>query len=226
MVRFRHAVCRFTAFGSAYSGQEEWSTGFYMGLADDDTPDPTQASADVFLTKWQAFFTNANADISSGHKTVGVRVQKLNPADGKVFPAYNFYAYPVVPFGGVDLSVPLPQISMVASLQARPDAGLGAKGRMFLPGVTKGIGADGKITSANCIDVLTPLALMFNELNDHADVPGRLINASKGRALQLLGDMPVNRYVQDVLIGTVYDTQRRRRNQLQETYSSSEIFLD
>ena len=217
---------RFTAFGSCYTGQEEWSTGFYMGLADDDVDEVTQAAADVFLTKWQAFFTNANVDISSGHKTVGVRVQKLNPEDGKVYPAYNFYAYPTVPFGGSDLGVPLPQISLVASLQARPDAGLAAKGRMFLPGITKNIGADGKITAPNVVDVLTPLALMFNELNDHADIPGRLINASGGRALGLLNDMPVNRYVQDVLIGTVYDTQRRRRNQLQETYSSSEIFLD
>ena len=226
MARFRHAVCRFPAFGSCYLGNEEWSTGFYMGVADDDTPDPTQASADQFLTHWQTFFTGAGAQISSGFKTVGVRVQKLNPEDGKVLPAYNFYAYPTVPFAGVDSGVPMPQVSLVASLQARPDAGLGSKGRMYLPGVAKDIGTSGQITSADAVEVLTPLALMFNSLNDDADVPGRLINASKGRALQLLNDQPVNRYVQDVLIGTVYDTQRRRRNQLQETYSSSEIFLD
>lgn len=217
---------RFTAFGTCYAGNEEWSTGFYMGIADDDVDEVTQVAADEFLTAWQAFFINPNVDVSSGHKTAGVRVQKLNPADGKVYPAYNFYAYPTVPIPGSDTGVPLPQISLVASLQARPDAGLGAKGRMFLPGITKNIGADGKITSANVLDVLTPLAAMFNTLNDSANIPGRLINASKGRALQIGNDMPVNRYVQDVLIGTVYDTQRRRRNQLQESYSSAEIFLD
>jgi hypothetical protein len=37
--------------------------------------------------------------------------------------------------------------------------------------------------------------------------------------------MPVNRYVQDIRIGNVYDTQRRRRNQLNETYTSREITL-
>jgi hypothetical protein len=226
MARFRHYVCRCTAFGTSYSTQEEWSTGFYMGLADADTPDPTQASADAFLTHWQTFFTHANVDISSGFKTVGVRVQKLNKDDGKVLPAYNFYAYPTVPFAGADTGIPAPQISLVASLQARPDAGLASKGRMFLPGVVKNVQADGHITTANATDVLTPLAAMFNAINDDANIPGRLINASRGRGLQLFGDAPVNRYVQDVLIGNVYDTQRRRRNQLQETYVSSEIFLD
>jgi len=66
---------------------------------------------------------------------------------------------------------------------------------------------------------------MFNDLNADAGVPGNLINASRGRALQIGNDMPVNRYVQDVLVGDVYDTQRRRRNQLQESYVTAEVTL-
>jgi hypothetical protein len=226
MARFRHYVCRATAFGSCYGGQEEWSTGCYFGLADDDTPDPTQASADAFLSAWQTFFQSAGADVSTNFFTVGVRFQKLNKEDGKVLPAYNFYAYPTVPFAGTDATIPFPQITVVASLQARPDAGLGAKGRMYLPGIAKGIAADGHMPAGSVTPLVSALGTMFNGLNDHPDIPGRLINASRGRALQLFNDQPVNRYVQDVLVGNVYDTQRRRRNQLQEVYASAEITLD
>jgi hypothetical protein len=197
-----------------------------MGKADDDVDEVTQAAADKFLAAWTTFYTHADTNIGTGVKTKGVRVQKLNPEDGKVYPAYNFYAYPTVPIpgsGGVTL---VPQISLVVSLQARPDAGLGAKGRMFLPGVDESIDSTGHIATSITAKYALNLATMFNALNDDTDIDGRLINASRGRNLQLFGDMPVNRYVQDVLVGNVYDTQRRRRNQLQETYVSSEVFLD
>lgn len=225
MARFRHYVCRATAFGTSYNGAEEWSTGFYLGHAAADTEDPTQVSADRFLTHWQAFFQHVNVDISNTFKTVGVRVQKLNKDDGKVLPAYNFYAYPTVPFAGTSVGQPAPQLSLVASLQARPDAGLASKGRMFLPGINEGVGTNGKLTTAIITPIKDALAAMFTAINADADIPGRLINASRGRNLQIGGDMPVNRYVQDVLMGTVYDTQRRRRNQLVEEYVSSEIAL-
>lgn len=226
MARFRHYVCRLTAFGSSYTGTEEWSTGFYFGLADADTPDPTQASADAFLARWQTFFTTATTGIWSGCKTEGVRIAKLNKDDGKVLPAYNFYAYPGTPFAGGNAGGPLPaQTSLVASLLARPNAGLGAKGRMYLPCINYPVNADGTISPTEQGNIATNLQTMFNALNDEADVPGELINASRGRLLQLLGDMPVNRYVQDIKIGNVYDTQRRRRNQLNETYTAREITL-
>ena len=224
---YRHYVARATAFGDCYGGVEEWSTGCFFGIADDDVPDPTQASADAFLAAWTTFFESAGSNITNKYRTIGVRFSKLSKDDGKVIPAFNFYAHPTVPFtGGGSTGSPAPQLSMVLSLQARPDAGLGAKGRMYLPGVDPGIGSNGMTTPANATAIVNACALMFNGLNDHADVPGRLINASQGRGLGLLGDMPVNRYVQDLLVGTALDTQRRRRNQLNETYSTSEIFLD
>lgn len=224
---YRHAVVRATAFGDCHLGTEEWSTGCFFGIADDDVPDPTQASADAFLAAWKAFFEDVNTGITNKYRTIGVRVAKLNPADGKVFPAYNFYAHPTVPFAGTGgTSSPQPQLAVVLSMQARPDAGLGAKGRMYLPGVTHSVGTNGQMTAADTLKIVTAAATMMNGLNDHADMPGRLINASQGRNLGLLNDMPVNRYVQDLLVGSAYDTQRRRRNQLVETYSSAEVFLD
>ena len=224
---YRHYVARATAFGDCYGGVEEWSTGCFFGIADADIPDPTQAAADAYLAAWETFFSNPTTSITNKYRLVGVRFAKLSKDDGKVIPAYNFYAHPTVPLaGGGGSGSPQPQLSVVLSLQARPDAGLGAKGRMYLPGVDHTIGSNGMMTAGDTLAIVNNAATMFNGLNDHADVPGRLINASQGRNLGLLNDMPVNRYVQDLLVGTAFDTQRRRRNQLQETYSTAEIFLD
>ena len=96
---------------------------------------------------------------------------------------------------------------------------------MFLPGVMAPISANGKISSVDRDAIATNLQTMFTSINADAAIPGALINASRGRNLGLLDDMPVNRYVQDILVGNVYDTQRRRRNQLQEDYVSREITL-
>lgn len=227
MPRFRHQVLRCTAFGTAYGGVEEWSTGCYFGVADADVGDPTQVSADAYEAAWNTFFTTITTGVSSQWSTVGVRVSKLDAETGHVMPDKNFYSYPTVPYAGTGGAQNFAaQLTLVASLQARPDAGLASKGRMFLPGIAHSLGPNGKLTATDTAKVVTSLTTMFNALNDNLDLPGRLINASAGRLDQLFDNQPKNRYVQDVLVGDVYDTQRRRRNQLQETYSTGEIFLD
>ena len=215
-------VLRCTAFGSAFGGDEEWSTGFYMGALSNDIVPPTQATADAFLTRWQTFFTAANSSICSGYKTEGVRTTLYN-ASGVMDPAANFYAYPTVPFAGGGASTPQPaQISLVASLHATPQRGLASKGRMFLPGVNIAMGVDGRISSTNVTSLVTTLKTLFTGMNGDTNVPGDLINASKGGTG--LGALPpVNRAVTNLLIGNVYDTQRRRRNTLTETYSTNTI---
>lgn len=222
---YRHKVVRCTAFGTCYDGAEEWSTGFFMGNPTDDALAPTQASANYFLAQWTTFFTNVTSGISSRYKTVGVRTALLN-TDGKTDLNANFYAYPTVPFAGTGGSQNIhPQLTLVASLQARPDAGLGAKGRMFLPGVAHSISTNAKLTTTDTDKVALNLKTLFDAMNASTDIWGNVINASRGRALGVGGDMPVNRNVEDVLVGNVYDTQRRRRNQLQEQYSTQAITL-
>lgn len=222
---YRHKVVRCTAFGSCYAGAEEWSTGFYMGYPSADADGIAQDAADYFLTQWQTFFTTINTGISSNYKTEGVRVAVLN-TDGKTDLNQNFYAYPTTAFAGTGGSQNIhPQLTLVASLQARPDRGLGAKGRMFLPGIAHSIGTNAKLQSTDTAKVVTSLKTLFDNMNATFTIGGNVINASRGRALGIGGDMPVNRNVEDILVGDVYDTQRRRRNQLQETYSTGAITL-
>lgn len=219
---FAYKVIRCTAFGSAFAGDEQWSTGFYMGTTGADIDPPTQKSADDLLEHWKTFFQSTNVSVCSSYKTEGVRVTLYN-TNGTMDASKNFYAYPTVSFAGANGGAPLPaQTSLVASLQAAPDRGLASKGRMFLPGINHGLDASGRIPTINVTNTLTAFKTFINAVNGDIDLYGSVINASKGGTGQSIAP-PVNRLVENVLIGNVYDTQRRRRNTLSETYQTQAV---
>jgi hypothetical protein len=93
---------------------------------------------------------------------------------------------------------------------------------MYLPGINKLIGSNGKLSTGSADDISLGLQTFFNNVNADFDLPGTLINASKGRILPVPAP-GVNRTVTSIKIGDVIDTQRRRRNQLQEVYSTRAI---
>ena len=219
---YAHKVIRCTAFGTCFGGDEQWSTGFYMGSTSGDVGNPTQASADALQTHWKTFFQATGTSVSNAYKTEGVRVTLYN-TNGQMDPALNFYSYPTVAFSGANVGAPLPaQTALVASLQAVPDRGLGSKGRMFLPGINHQLATDGRISSTNVTSVLTAFKTFINAVNGDIALFGAVINASKG-GTGLNPLPPVNRLVENVLIGNVYDTQRRRRNTLTETYQTQAV---
>lgn len=219
---FAHTVVRCTAFGTAFGGAEEWSTGFYMGVTNANTLDPTQLGADYLLDEWTTLFTSATVDISGYYTLDGVRVAKLN-TDGSTDLANNYYSYPTGSVvGGGGLSAYPGQCSIVCSLRADPDRGLGAKGRMYLPGINKLIGSNGKISVGSADDISLGMKTFFDNINASFDLTGSVINASKGRTLPVPA-AGVNRIVTSIKIGDVYDTQRRRRNSLTEVYSNRAI---
>jgi hypothetical protein len=109
--------------------------------------------------------------------------------------------------GGPSASYP-PQIAMVASLENAGARGLAAKGRMYLPGVASTIGSDGKLASVSVTPMVTALKTFLDAVNAAAPTGEDVILASV-----------VNR----VRIGSVYDTQRRRRNAMVETYQSATL---
>lgn len=219
---FAYKVIRCTAFGSAFGGDEQWSTGFYMGTTAGDIDPPTQKSADDLLGHWQTFFQTTLVSISSAYKTEGVRVTLYN-TNGTMDATKNFYAYPTVAFAGANAGAPMPaQTSLVASLQAAPDRGLASKGRMFLPGINHVLDTSGRISSTSVGNVLTAFKTFINAVNGDIDLYGSVINASKGGTGASVAP-PINRLVENVLMGNVYDTQRRRRNTLTETYQTQAV---
>lgn len=215
-------VVRVTLSGTMFGGNEEWQTGFYCGTAEADAPVPTQAFADAVRDAWITFFTSANGNILSGYKFTtakAVRLLKNGDYDGD---AVVSNATTTISGGAISSTPMPPQIALVATLVAGSGKGLAGKGRMYLPGVNAAVDGTGHIISPAPQNIATALATFFNTINGSFDIPGEVINVSRGHKA-LLGTGARNVPINGVRVGNVYDTQRRRRNALAETYVSAVV---
>ncbi len=215
---FADKVVHVTLSGKMLQGNEEWQTGFYMGLAQGEAPVPTQEFVDGVRDLWQTFWTtpgNAIAAQFTFEQVKAARLGKDGRYDGTAVPI----SYPTAPVAGGSSGNPLPpQIALVATLIAGSGKGLAGKGRMYLPGVRQVVDDSGHLLGTTPQTIATNLTTFFNGIRTLSSAPGVPINASRG-SVKLLGADARNVPINGVRVGNVYDTQRRRRNQLQETYS-------
>jgi hypothetical protein len=219
---YAHKVVRCTLFGSMYSGAEIWSTGFYMGNEGSDAAEPTEAFADVVLASWQDFFTATNTSISFNWKTHGVKLALYNEDETTDTANVVQKTYTTAIAGQNGGAGFPPQVSLVASLLAGLGTQRGDKGRMFIPGVASGLDTTGHATTGYAQTIATNLKTFFDDLNGSFDAPGQLINASHPSSIPS-GALPLNKLVTTIKVGNVYDTQRRRRNALAESYASATL---
>lgn len=228
---YAHQVNRVTISGTAFQGQEIWSTGFFLGAEAGNAPPVLVTSPEAVYDHWVTFFTAPFSHISWSYLTTQVKIAKLD-TNGDTIEDQVFYHNPATPpDGGKDFNSWPAQISMVATLQSSLVRGLAAKGRMFLPGVNTGMTAGGKADPTQLDQVATNLNTFLSALNTDTDVPGKLINASFGKRILLSAGPPpvyeytagVNKVVDWVKLGDIYDTQRRRRNALTETYVTKNV---
>jgi len=227
---YAHSIKRVTFSGTCYNGAEIWSTGLYIGAVEADVSNPTQAFADSIRTAWTAFFQSASVSVSSIFKTDNVKVAQIN-ADGSTNLSNVVYA----PYGtaiagaGSSLGQP-PQIALVASLENSGARGLAAKGRMYLPGINHAVGSNGQLTPGQVLPIATALQTLIQSINAAAPSGEKVILASQGRRVKgadgqytPVPGTAVSSVVNRVRVGSVYDTQRRRRNAMVETYQSASI---
>lgn len=223
MPTYAHITHRVTMIGDCFGGQEEWNTGFYLGKEDGDIGSaPTLAEATAIATAWQAFFTAANSGISNDYRTIGVKVATVNTAGAVDGALTQFYNYPAAIVGNNSGANFPPQISLVATLSTIRARGHGSKGRMYLPGVMHSVDASGRIETANAVNVINGLKTFIDAVNAHADVPERVVlNSAQVSGVPFRAATIGN--IISLKVGNVYDTQRRRRAQLQESYSTAAL---
>jgi hypothetical protein len=218
---YLHKVNRVTLFGTAYGGLEEWTTGFFLGSETGDATAPIEAGAQAIRDAWLTFWNTGNNNISEQWRFSGVKIATINQ-DGSTDKDSVVYSHVAIPDPGPKVGVGLPpQISLVASLLAAPGTGVARKGRMYLPGVAENISTNGKLTSTTPLSLANTLATFFNSVNADFNVGDRVILASKGPKPQ--PSFGLNRPVETLRVGDVYDTQRRRRNQLVEAYVQATV---
>lgn len=227
---YAHKIVKVTISGTTLSGTETWSTGFFMGSPTADMTAVSAPMSQTIATAWQTFFTHADSSISSAYKTVQVKSALLNTDGTTDLDNIDYYTYPT-PISGQNVGGPMPpQIALVATLTSDNQRGLAAKGRMYLPGVNAAISSTtGKISSSATNNIKGTLKTFLDAVNVGTGVSGKIILASKGRKVTG-GGVPagdtvyaggVSAWVTGIRIGDVYDTQRRRREQLAETYSTA-----
>lgn len=220
---YENEVVRVTISGTSWGGAEIWSTGFFMGTVGADAPDPTQAWADAVRAGWETFFTAAvPGAFSNAYTTTAVKLSKLDALTGDVQLDKTVYANIQTPITGATGVYNPPQVALVATLLSDTPRGLAAKGRMYLPAPAANVDNTGKISTVVRDAIRTNLATFFTNLNGNANVPADVILASFGRTPPAVGG-GVSRLVTSVRVGNVLDTQRRRRNQLVESYASGVV---
>jgi len=214
-------VIHVTMSGTMLGGAEQWQTGFYVGLAQGTVDPPTQAFVDGVRDLWGGLFDNPGF-FHQSYKFDQVKAARLNIGglyDGSGVVTSN----PPTAISGAYLGQMMPpQIALVATLIGGSGKGLAGKGRMYLPGVSAGVDATGHLDASFSQAVATQIAGFLEGVNALASNPGVVINASKGTA-KFAGLGARNVPVNGVRVGNVYDTQRRRRNALAETYSTAVV---
>lgn len=219
---FSHQVNRVTISGSMYGGEEEWSTGFYMGNVGADSNAPLQSIVDAIGPLWQTLFTTSANGFSNNYKTHEIKIVSLKASDGKTVPdSQVYYTYPAPITGGYATNQNPPQIATVCTLIGVAARGLASKGRMFLPGTGFSVDTNGRIPTANQTALTTGMKTFLTAVNALPE-DNVILLASQGRKPPLIGG-PVMHEVISIRLGNVYDTQRRRRNALTEVYTTQTL---
>lgn len=222
-----HRTTRVTIIGTYGGGVEEWSTGFWMGEEGADAELPTQAAADAIRSLWYTFFVAPQSQISNRWESTLVKMSSVG-TDGKSSAADTIYSAFAGNCKGVATSFFPPQIALAATMTTGKARGVGSKGRMYIPGVSMAVEYNGTILSGAINGLRDQFKTFLDGVNASTAVPNIVVVASHGSinkdgTPKIGGSAPITKAVTGVKIGNVYDTQRRRRNGISETYTSAAL---
>lgn len=220
LTEYADKVTHVTLTGKMLGGNEIWQTGFYMGKAAGESEVPSQAFADAVRDAWLTFWTNGQNGVSQFYTFEEVKCARLGK-DGRYDGSAVVTSHPAVAtVGGSGGNALPPQIALVATLIGGSGKGFAGKGRMYLPGINFPIDGTGHLGNLESQKICDNLAIFFNAMYatlTSGDIP---INASRGSS-KFLGAGARNVPINGVRVGNVYDTQRRRRDALAESYKVS-----
>lgn len=194
--------------GGKLPGGEGWSNGFRFAVTSGAVV-VDQTALTAYAAALQTFYTSTI--ISSGVK---LSFMKMNPigVDGK----YDFQTTQQTLFadlpGGGSLSDNPHQDTIAVTWTTGYSMGLARQGRFYLPipAVANQAGT-GLITTAAADDIKAKATTLMNSLNAVVSNLDLAIFSRKQGA-------PTHRAVTGVRVGLVWDTQRRRRRKLLESY--------
>ena len=223
---YAYNVIRWTIAGDAFNQGEIWSTGFYTGDDAGDISDVglTVENAENVAERWTTFFTAASTQVAEDYRTLYVKGALWGSTvlgGTHMIGEPVFFTYPTAIVGANGLPALPPQISLAASFKSGHRNGLAANGRMYIPGINKTVETNGAISDTARGEIAANFLTFINGVNTDlvAANAGKIINAGQGDLVPGPNPLARNAYVTKIRVGNYYDTQRRRRNNFNETYS-------
>lgn len=127
------------------------------------------------------------------------------------FPVSHEFTPVGIPGGGGQNPLHPNQVALAVSTLTGSTRGPAHRGRFYLPLPAMAILPDGHVTAADCSRVRLATLRMINGL-------GPIFAGFNAKVMSRKNLAPAARTIVDVEVGTVLDTQRRRRNALSEAY--------
>lgn len=198
-------------WGGKLPGNEQWSCGLRLAATGGATLVNDPALLTACKDAVQAYHTNINTGISSRAKLSFVKCNLIG-TDGKYVAETTLEEVLAdIPGNGPAASTPANQIAMVVSLTTGFSRGPAHRGRFYLPLPTFTLSDLGVFNPLNAAAVGTATDTFIAALNAaSANCEVAVFSRKLGSA--------THRLVTGNLVGTVYDTQRKRRRSLVENY--------
>jgi hypothetical protein len=205
-----------TTVGTLWPGQttqELWTFGLRFWQA---SPASTQTQCEAAYTVIADWF-----DQTSGLFGVNTRIDYCKLADigtdGLYIPGSVAYkSVGAARYGGSSSAPVFPgQLACAVSLMTAKPRGYAWSGRFYLPPLVQSIGSDGRWPAGNIATIATGVAAMLTALNAIAGLGALQVFSKVGNGAR----EPVT----GIRIGTVPDTERRRRDKLLENYQSAAV---
>lgn len=200
---------------------EVWSTSTSWGVFGLAPDVPNQALTDQMALALRTYITSANVPtslktlLSTSGSIDTVRVELRSEAEQTLSVSEQLLAAAVAGTGAANKT---PQDSVVFSLRSSTPGAKG-RGRMYWPALNAALSAtfqlNGPLPAAVVADVKTWLSAIGTQMNN--------VYIGQASALRVVLSVRsvtdhVNRDITSIQVGSVLDTQRRRRDALPESY--------
>ena len=230
MVTYNEPFIKLTFGGQLAQGQDEWNCGINLSISNDailpitgtDALEAFQGYGDAIDEDVVSDFTNyiqhADMDIPTGATLDYIKIALIGE-DG--FYMTEPRIWEIVDVTGSAIRAYVPQVSLVMTLQSDKFRDPGKYSRFYLPTCVP-----------NGRDAYRP-----TKTSDKANITAALLHTLDKEIYTLARTQRVRpaaitsspkfegnyRPIRFVKVGNVFDTQRRRRNKIGETYSTTEI---
>ena len=209
-VSFSTKLIRLQIGGPLFTN-ESWSIGMHF-----TTSEATLTPAADLKATTESFLTGLGSGRHATAKLSFIKFNEIDHATGKYVDqtGSNAYYYPTPfqPAGGTASQIP--QASTCATLKTAQARGRGHSGRIYLPGYTP-VGTTGHLSSPDSLGLANVVANYINSI--------ALLDGSTPVVWSKIGDLVVP--LTGVKIGSIVDTQRRRRSSLAEVYYESTVSI-